>query len=194
MANLPDVRGRILEASLALLDQEGLAALSMREVARRAGVSHQAPYHYFADKESILAALVTDGFRELTARLQRALDQVPRGDIREALQRTGAAYVGFALDQPGIFRIMFRPELVDLSRFPEAQEQGRLAYAQLERLVATMGLPGDPEAQASFQWSVVHGLAWLLLDGGLGQNLGTRAAKDAHLEAVLKVSADLAKK
>ncbi|HEX5737928.1 MAG TPA: TetR/AcrR family transcriptional regulator, partial [Hydrogenophaga sp.] len=126
-----DLRQRILDASERLLETEGLAALSMREVARRSGVTHQAPYHHFTDRETILAELVAQGFDELARRLARANQRSGSGDRHAALVESGQAYVGFAIDRPGIFRIMFRPEICDLSRFPAAQEAGARAHAEL---------------------------------------------------------------
>jgi len=82
----PDLRRRILDASAALLESDGLAALSLREVARRAGVSHQAPYHHFKDRESILAELVTEGFERLAKRLAHANDQAGALGARGALR------------------------------------------------------------------------------------------------------------
>ena len=97
----PDLKQRILEAAEHLLEAEGLAALSMREVARRSGVTHQAPYHHFADREAILAELVMRGFTELTARLAQANEQIPAAGRLEAGIASGLAYVGYAIDHPG---------------------------------------------------------------------------------------------
>ena len=89
----------------------------MREVARRSGVTHQAPYHHFADRETILAELVTRGFQEMARRLSRANerhgDSVLATDRKGAAIEAGQAYVGFAIDHPGVFRIMFRSEVCD---------------------------------------------------------------------------------
>ena len=94
-----DVRASILDASRALMNEGGLGALSMREVARRAGVSHQAPYHYFADREAILAELAGDGFDQLYDYMVSALGHARpnRGSRAKAL---GEAYVRFALNHP----------------------------------------------------------------------------------------------
>src|ERR1700754_1736639 len=104
-----DVRAGILQASLALMNEGGLGALSMREVARRAGVSHQAPYHYFADREAILAELAGDGFDKLHDYMVSALGHARpnRGSRAKAL---GEAYVRFALNHPELFKLMFRCE------------------------------------------------------------------------------------
>ncbi|MCU0761818.1 MAG: TetR/AcrR family transcriptional regulator [Hydrogenophaga sp.] len=164
----PDLRQRILSAAEALLESDGLAALSMREVARRSGVTHQAPYHHFQDRESILAALVSLGFDELTRRLARANQRSVHADGFAALVESGQAYVGFAIDRPGIFRIMFRPEHCDLSRFPAARDAGARAHLELERMVVLQhGEAADP-GLADVYWAQVHGLACLIVDGPLG--------------------------
>jgi AcrR family transcriptional regulator len=180
-----DLKEQVLSASLELIEEAGLSGLSMREVARRAGVSHQAPYHHFQDKESIVAALVERGFLALAARLESAA--AGRGSAAQRLSRTGRAYVGFALDRPLQFRLMFRPELVDASRFPSVQAAGARAYAVLTRLVGeeAQRSPEKREALVSLHWSLVHGLATLLLDGALGQTLASRKARAEHVERVL---------
>ena len=164
-----DLRQRILETARALLDEQGAAALSLREVARRAGVTHQAPYHHFADRESILAELVTQGFEELERRLARA--HAGRGGVQDTLAASGMAYVGFALDHPGVFRIMFRADLCDTARFPQAQAAGERAHAELMHLVRLVHGGVDDPGLAAMHWAQVHGLASLLVDGPLGQHL-----------------------
>lgn len=164
-----DLRQRILVASEQLLESEGLGALSMREVARRSGVTHQAPYHHFADRESILAELVTQGFEELTRRLARANQRRGNGLRQAVLIESGQAYVGFAIDRPGIFRIMFRPEICDPSRYPAAQKAGDLAHAELERMVRLQHGDKDVTGLAHLYWAQVHGLACLIVDGPVGQ-------------------------
>ena len=92
-----DLRENLLRTSRELLDEGGPAALSMREVARRAGCTHQAPYHYFTNREAILAALVEAGFDELANRLREARDKVGTEDLRAVAEASGNAYVEFAL-------------------------------------------------------------------------------------------------
>jgi len=183
-----DLRQRILDGAEALLEAEGLAALSLREVARRAGVTHQAPYHHFADRETILAELVSGGFDELTRRLARANDR--SGDRRSAVLESGLAYVGFALDHPGLFRIMFRPEVCEPSRFPAAQEAGERAHAELGRLVRRLHGDAASEALASVYWAQVHGLACLIVDGPLGQQMPGLRERRAHAREVLSLFAE----
>ena len=167
-----DVRARVLAAAVTLIDKVGLDGLSMREVARAAGVSHQAPYHYFADREAIFAALAEEGFKILTDRLERTvLLPVPAVD---RFVQAGQRYVEFAFDHPALFRIMFRPDMVAMERFPDVKACGDRAFQTVPALVQACiaeGLPADPsvEALVVLAWSIPHGLACLLLDGPLAK-------------------------
>lgn len=177
----PHLRERVLETSRELLAEGGLAALSMREVARRAGVTHQAPYHHFPDKESIVAELVTEGFEELARRLHSAVEIACADGKSEVLRGAADAYLGFALEHPAVFRVMFRPELCDPARFPRAQAAAENARAGCERLVRIVHDGRFSPALASMHWAHVHGLACLVLDGPLGAELPTEEARRAHL-------------
>ena len=162
-----DLRSELLRTSRELLDEAGPSALSMREVARRAGCTHQAPYHYFANREAILAALVCEGFDELADRLAVAHDGLGSADLHAVLVASGNAYVEFALRRPGVFRVMFRPDVCDPERFPGVVQAGQRARRELARLAkAVMGDGAQVEAEVLI-WSGVHGLASLLLDGPL---------------------------
>ena len=162
-----DLRSELLRTSRQLLDESGPGALSMREVARRAGCTHQAPYHYFANREAILAALVREGFDELADRLASAHEGLGSPDLHAVLVASGNAYVEFALRHPGVFRVMFRPDVCDPERFPEVVQAGGRARGELARLVkVVLGDDAPLEVEVLF-WSGVHGLASLLLDGPL---------------------------
>ena len=162
-----DLRSELLRTSRQLLDESGPTALSMREVARRAGCTHQAPYHYFANREAILAALVREGFDELADMLAAAHEGLGNADLHAILVASGNAYVEFALRHPGVFRVMFRPDVCDPERFPEVVQAGERARHELARLAkAVMGDGAQLEAEVLI-WSGVHGLASLLLDGPL---------------------------
>ncbi len=166
-----DMRQLILETSEHLLTTEGVSALSMREVARRAGVTHQAPYHHFADRQSIIAELVTQGFEDLRKRMARANAKGNSGTRGDMLMASGKAYVGFAIDRPGIFRIMFRPEQCNLHHYPEAMMSSQTAYAELEKMVRLAHAGLYTEALACVYWAQVHGLACLIVDGPLGMEM-----------------------
>ena len=189
-----DLRQLILDTSVALVVEGGIGALSLREVARRAGVSHQAPYHHFPDRASVLAAIVQEGCVELHARMTAARDASRPAGVR--LAACARAYVEFALERPGHFRVMSRPELVALERFPEAAREADAAFAVLEDVVAAgvreaLFSATDADAAASYVWSLAHGLASLLLDGPLARRVPTATAREAHVVRVMALAARL---
>lgn len=140
-----DLTAALLRTAGQMLEKQGLAALSLREVARRSGVSHNAPYRHFPDRESLLAALVRDGFEMLA----EAIEKRPRREM-------GEAYVDFALAHPQRFRLMFGG-LVPL------EHRDRRAYESLQKAFVDLGAHAPYAAAAA--WGLVHGLAHLLLDG-----------------------------
>jgi AcrR family transcriptional regulator len=161
-----ELKPALLAAAAQLLDEGGAALISLREVARRAGVSHNAPYRHFADRDSLLAALAEDGFRELG----RRMDAEAGG-----LAALGQCYVHFALEQPGRFALMFGAGL-DKTRYSQLQQAALALYRRLARAVHETAPAREPEVATLAAWSLVHGLAQLLLDrqlseavqGGLG--------------------------
>lgn len=185
-----ELRQQILNASIELIESEGLGALSMREVARRAGVSHQAPYHHFADRQAILAAIAGDGFRQLSEALERALTD-PKLDALGRLDAGGRAYVEFAVTHRAHFRVMFRPELVDLGNYPEAQAQAQRAFEYLRNLVAgSVGQgaisPALIEGTVILSWAFVHGLSSLAIDGPLGKAADEERSEAKMIDAAFR--------
>lgn len=159
-----DLRAALLRAAAELLAERGEAAISLREVARRAEVSHNAPYRHFADREALLAALATQGFAELLTRMQEAASALVGQPLLAAL---GRCYVGYALEQRGLFRLMFASAL-ERSRYPQLQEAASQLHGQLEHAVTALGVD-DVDVASLAAWSLVHGLAQLLLDGQVAQ-------------------------
>ena len=155
-----NLREALVEAATALLREGGAEALTLRGAARRAGVSAMAPYRHFADKEALLAAVAAFGFALLAARLAEA-DTVP--DPADALTAQGTAYVRFACEEPALFRLMFGATQpaghCDLHAAADA------AYAVLARRVASLAGEDEREDLTLACWSLVHGLASLLVDG-----------------------------
>lgn len=149
-----DLRAALVAAALDLLETAGEAALSLRAAARACGVSAMAPYRHFADKEDLLEAVAARGFEDLAACLEAA-DSAATG--AQALAAQGAAYVAFACRRPALFRLMFmRP-----CRTPGKSR----AYGILEERAATLAGPGmSAEDLTLAAWSLVHGLAALILD------------------------------
>jgi AcrR family transcriptional regulator len=167
-----DVKSAVLRASLELIEEDGLMRLSMREVARRAGLSHQAPYHHFGDREGILAALAEQGFKRLYADMTAS--QAKESHPGRRLEAIGTAHVMFALKNPSLFKIMYRAEL-DFERHDAAQKQAQACTDLLDSAVADFarhrGLTHDPKFVIA-AWCLSHGLSTLALEGVLDRYFG----------------------
>jgi AcrR family transcriptional regulator len=151
-----DLEAALLQAAGKILEKEGVEALSLREVARRAGVSHNAPYRHFPQREGLLAALAADGFR-LLGQAQR--EAAAAGGLRAM----GETYVRFALTHPQRFRLMFGGQ-VSMEKHPQLREVATKAFAGLSGALSAR----VPEARGAGDssiaaWALVHGLAQLLL-------------------------------
>jgi AcrR family transcriptional regulator len=152
-----DLRPAILAAASQILEKESLSNLSLREVARRAGVSHSAPYRHFPDREALLAALAAEGFGML-ARAQR------EAAAANGLRGMGEAYVRFALAQPQRFQLMFGGA-VQIAKHPQLREVATKTFAGLSGALATSAPGARGASDASIAaWALVHGLAHLLMD------------------------------
>jgi AcrR family transcriptional regulator len=163
-----DLRRALIDTALAMVTEEGAWNFTLREVARRAGVSHAAPYNHFEDKSALLAEVAALGFQSLREALEAAAGEQPRS-ARQALARVGAAYVRFGVEHPAHYRLMFGAELADKARYPALQEASDAAFAVLtgvlERGQASGQVRREPVLdQALAAWSLVHGLATLLID------------------------------
>lgn len=164
-----DLAHALVEAAEKLIETGGFARLTLRETARRAGVSVAAPYRHFEHREALLAAVLTKGFRELTLRTETARHS--KKDPMKALLAVGMAYVAFAADHPSIYRLMFGPEC-DKSAHPELMTAGHEALSVLINAVAECAKAkklGTVNVQhvALAGWSLSHGLASLHADGML---------------------------
>ena len=157
-----DLRPALLRAAVETIGQAGPAAMSLREAARRAGVSHTAAAYHFGDKAGLLTAVAAQGYRMLTEELRSTRD-AGRGFLE-----VGVAYVRFAVSHRAHFEVMYRPELYRRDD-PEVRE-ARTAAAVLLYGTATPD-PGQLAAGAA-AWSLVHGLATLWLNGNLPGQLG----------------------
>ena len=165
-----DLERALIEAGLTIIEQDGIEALSLRAVARRAKVSHTAPYHHFAGKSELLAAVAAAGFDQMVASIQKMTALPASGDPFDHLRAVGRGYTVFAISQPSIFRLMFRPELTSPGDHPrllaaEARAFGALHVAIVALQQARLISGHDPRPPAAFAWSTVHGLAMLHLDG-----------------------------
>src|SRR5215204_7210333 len=163
-----NLREALLAYALEAVAEQGPAGWSLRDLARRAGVSHAAPAHHFGDKAGLLTAVAADGFRRLAATLRETYEAT--GSFLEV----GVAYVRFAVTHRAHFEVMFRPELyrTDDPELVRAREQARaLLYPPAAEAATSPDAGGDVRAGVA-AWSLVHGLATLWLNHNLPPQLG----------------------
>ena len=166
---MSELRRTILDASVEMVAEEGVRALSFRAVARKAGVSHQAPYHIFGNHRGILEAIAREGFSSLTQAMRAGAEK--RGpDAMDALEGCGLAYVEFAWQHVGHFRVMFQQSLVNIHDSENPMQEALETHATLREIArkaheAGYGRGLEPDGIALVCWSCVHGLATLLNEG-----------------------------
>lgn len=168
-----DLRNALLDAAVRLVDADGVEKLSLRAVAREAGVSQAAPYHHFKDKEALVAEVCRLGFERLGDVMRTEVDG--EGPALERLERIGRAYVGFAVEHRAYFALMWGGHVHDPSCYPELEASAECTFEMLVRLV------GEGQARGEFRadepalavalgcWSAVHGAAALIVDKGLDE-------------------------
>ena len=170
-----NLRQALLDGAFGLLAERPAAQLSLREVARAAGVSHAAPYHYFPDRDSLLKAVGTEAMRRFLQAQQTAVEGAP--GALERLVALGLAYVRFAAEEPNAFALVFDAQLcppgapneetAPLIAANEQLLQGCVAAALADGVLG----PADPEALGAALWGTVHGLAQLVMAGHLHQQV-----------------------
>ncbi|MFF1509148.1 TetR/AcrR family transcriptional regulator [Streptomyces sp. NPDC058326] len=158
-----DLRQALLAAALDVITAEGPGALSLRDLARRAGVSHAAPAHHFGDRTGLLTALAAQGYDLLAEALAAAPD----------LRERGVRYVRFAVEHPGHFQVMFQPELLRADD-PALRAARERASAGLREGVAALRDVPDARAAGIAAWSLAHGFATLLLTHNVRDAVGDR--------------------
>lgn len=168
-----ELRQALMSAALEVIARNGLTGLSLRQLAREAGVSHGAPAHHFGDRQGLITALATSGYRLLIGELLEALKKAPEDSIAR-LRATGIAYVRFAINNPAYFEVMFRPEL-----HRESDPELKKSFAEARQILrdaVSNTVDSEKGARARDRrvdiatlraWSIAHGLASLLLSGNL---------------------------
>lgn len=182
------LRDALLQAAERVLERDGLAGLTLRAVAREAGVSHAAPKHHFRDLTGLVSELAAIGFRQFNVAMALAGDAAP---LQGAMARA-RAYVAYAQAHPGMYGLMFRAERLDYSR-PSLHEAAEASFAGLAGTVAAKrqeaisedALTLDQAAAITRAWSLVHGFTMLLLDGRL-QDILHRAPTGTDVNALLE--------
>jgi len=188
------LRGALLEAAERVLERDGLAGLTLRAVAREAGVSHAAPTHHFGDLTGLVSELAAVGYRQFNAAMTAAA--AAGASVTEQAMARAKAYVAFAQAHPGMYGLMFRAERLDMKR-PALHEAANASFAGFagaigasrHEQISEQALSLDQAAAIVRAWSLVHGFTMLLLDDRLSDVLrrspkGTDA--ETLLEAMLK--------
>jgi len=167
-----NLRRALLDEALAIIRVEGVSGVKLREIGARIGVSRTALYRHFADKDALLAAVSTEGFRTLRQELTSAWRAEGRAD--DAFRAMGVAYVRFAVANPSHYRVMFGGALASETPDPELAAEGEGAFRALVDALVELQRDGmirgdDPMLMATYVWSLVHGMAMLAIDGRLHQ-------------------------
>jgi len=174
-----DLKNALLESARTILEQKGLGALTLRAVARKARVSHAAPYRHFRNLDALLAALAAEGFTELAAQVASA--GAVSGAPADRITHIGAAYMRFVAGKPALSRLMFGPQLRNRERFPELA-------AAADNIGVAIGKALDDPVLGITVWAAVHGLAMLTLENviDLGQRTSGPGVLPSRAEILLR--------
>jgi AcrR family transcriptional regulator len=175
-----DLKNALIEAGAEILSQEGVSGLSLRKVAGRAGVSHAAPYAHFTDKQALIAAISTDGYRRLYEKFVRVVEQYPRDPLRQFVE-VAWTYVEFTRSDPDYFKVTFSSVIEKEKDFPAFVEMTGKNFRLLVNIVelcqaARVLKPGPADMLAVSVWSLVHGFASLLIEGQISHTVLDRIA------------------
>lgn len=159
-----DLRNTLIKTGVMMLEQEGEQALSLRKLAKQTGVSHNAPYMHFADKEALLAAIAEEGFHILTNAVDTAVTQ-SEGNWPQQFQNGCWAYVNFALHHPSHLQVMFR--YFEPAKYPSLFQASTGALERLKVVIEAgqhqgLLINGDSKQLATFVWSLLHGVSMIL--------------------------------
>jgi AcrR family transcriptional regulator len=183
-----DVRRLVLDAAISIIESDGAESLSMREVARRAGVSHQAPY--FGDRSGIFAAISEEGFALLADAFRRVEHMEENGSKGGFI-----TYLTFARQHSGHFRVMFRGDICGISTHEATGAAADDAFNELLKMVSrTIGTSTDTDEAMTFAimlWSQAHGLATLVLDGPLERKLPPGADLESQIMSVINLASHM---
>ena len=175
-----DLKNALIRAGVEILASEGLGSLSLRKVAKQAGVSHAAPYAHFADKQALIAAISTEGFKELYTQIGSVFE-AHRSDPETLLIETAWAYVQFALNEHDLFKLMFSSALEKEKEYADFVKISQENFTQLVKIVEICQGTGYLKSGASDLvavsiWSTVHGFTSLLLEGQISHTVLEKAS------------------
>lgn len=191
-----DLRATLLDVAEAEVAAHGAAQVSLRSVAKRAGVSHAAPAHHFGDKQGLFTAMAAGGFAALSGRMHAALTDLSAAPAAERIQHLGMAYLDFARQRPGLFAVMWRPELHHGSD-PALRAGWQTVQDTMTALIVQAQQEGwsvhhDPQHLVVLGWATVHGLAVLWRDGPLTEQTARQDPSTLSREVLKTLAAALA--
>jgi AcrR family transcriptional regulator len=184
-----DLKNALIQAGIDILSKEGVEGLTLRKAARVAGVSHAAPYAHFTDKQALIAAISTEGYRRFYEKLSAAVSAYPDEPLRQLLE--GAwDYMKFALDDPAHFHITFSGAVEREKDYPELVEATEVSFRLVVQIVtrcqqAGFLNPEPPDLMAVGIWSAVHGLACLRVNGQISHTVLERFSERQLMEHTL---------
>lgn len=175
-----DLKNALIKAGVEILSKEGIEGLSLRKVAQRAGVSHSAPYSHFPDKQSLIAAISTEGFHQLYNELDAVISAYPK-NAKQQLQQGALTYVQFALKHTDTFKIMFSGVLEKEKDYPAFVEISSRTFRRVVDIVKACQDAGlldttSSERMAVVVWGQVHGIISLALEGQISHSVLNRHA------------------
>lgn len=170
-----DLENALIRAGIEILSKEGIDGLTLRKVAKRVGVSYAAPYAHFKDRQALIAAISTEGFKQLYNDLEAAVS-AHAGDPRQQLVEGAWAYVQFAMNNTAIFKIMFSGVLEKEKDYPSFVEISRRTFERVVDIVRACQEAGvlrsaPPELMAVSVWGQVHGVISLALEGQISHTV-----------------------
>jgi AcrR family transcriptional regulator len=184
-----DLKNALIQAGIEILSEQGLHALSLRKVAQRAGVSHSAPYAHFTDKQALITAISTEGYRKLYNCLAAAVEQYRRDPMRQLIEASWA-YLQFALREPAHFKVTLSGVVEKEQEYPAFVEMTQKAFGLVVDLTdacqqAGILKAGPADQMAVSVWSIVHGFTSLILEGQIASSLVDRVTLREMLIFVL---------
>ena len=170
-----DLKNALIKAGVDILAKEGVSGLSLRKVASKAGVSHSAPYSHFADKQALIAAISTEGFRQLYERVSAVAEEFKTKPSRQLVE-VAWAYVQFAMDDRDRFKVMFSGILEKEREYPEFVAEAQKNFQLVKMIVETNQASGvlrsgPSDLVALSAWGIVHGFIMLLLEGQISHTV-----------------------
>lgn len=170
-----DLKNALIKAGVEILAKEGIGKLSLRKVAQKAGVSHTAPYFHFSDKQSLIAAISTEGFQKLSKALESATKSHANNPKKQLIE-SAQAYIKFAVGNKDIFKIMFSSALEKEKEYPAFVEISQKTFRQVVETIeacqkAGVIKSGEADVLAVIIWSQIHGIISLALEGQISHTV-----------------------